>query len=37
MKTQLCLTLTKNMFSQTSAWSHAYGRPTAIILGAPGS
>jgi len=37
MKTTLCLLQPKNMFSQTSAWSHAYGRPTANILGDPGS
>jgi len=35
MKTQLCLLQPKNMFGQTSAWSHTYG-PT-IILGDTGS
>ena len=30
MKTTLCSLLTKPMFTQVSAWSHAYGRMNSI-------
>jgi|688.fasta_scaffold116808_1 hypothetical protein len=36
MKTTLCSLLTKPMFTQVSAWSHAYGRMNSIP-GVPGS